>query len=119
WVTYPRGLEAQSRVAADWRAAVDRMAGGAFKPFSQALHVDLSADPDEPPAPIHLGLSLGRRPLTSLLYRLRNAGIHHVVLNLKQGRRPAAEVIEEMAEHVLPRFPALATAKTAPDLVSA
>lgn len=39
--------------------------------------------------------------------RLREAGVNHVAFNLKTSRRPAREVLEELAEHVLPEFPAL------------
>jgi hypothetical protein len=39
-----------------------------------------------------------------LLERYRIIGVAHVVLNLKYGQRPAAEVVEELGTEVLPRI---------------
>lgn len=104
WITYPRALDSQARVAADWRAAVQREAPGAFKPFAQSLYVDLAEDPGAPPEPIHLGWRVGRDALLGQLRALQHAGVNHVALNLKYGRRPAAETLEEIGEHLLPHF---------------
>ncbi|WP_460110397.1 hypothetical protein [Pseudomonas sp. S3_H04] len=38
------------------------------------------------------------------LEALREAGVQHVGLHLRHNTRPVAEVIEEIAEYVLPRF---------------
>jgi len=107
WLTYPRPLIRQREVIADWRATVRTIDATAFKPFAQSLYIDLAADPDTPPRPIHLGWRLGRVALTELLAELQSAGANHVILNLKYGVRPATEVVEELAEHLVPRFPAL------------
>jgi luciferase-type oxidoreductase len=110
WITYPRSLERQAEVAAHWRSLVATMVPGAFKPFAQSLYVDLAADPDRPPEPIHLGFRGGRNVLVGFLDRLRTAGVHHVILNLKYGSRPAGEVLEEIGREVVPRFAAAAPA---------
>ena len=72
--------------------------------MGQSLYVDLLERKDAPPRPIHLGWSLGREPLIELLETYRSIGIGHVVLNLKYGQRPAAEVVEELGAEVLPRL---------------
>jgi luciferase-type oxidoreductase len=95
FVTYPRPLHVQRSLAESW---------GSAKPIAQSLYVDLVADPDRPPTPIHLGYRLGSAHLVDVLQALHQVGIAHVVLNLKYGSRPAAEVIEEIGESVLPRL---------------
>jgi len=104
WITYPRGAVFQSRVAREWHEAVRRHAPGAFKPFAQSLYVDLSADPDERPTPIHLGFRAGWKGLLEYVLGLRHAGVNHVALNLKYGRRCAHDVLEEIGREVIPRL---------------
>jgi hypothetical protein len=38
--------------------------------------------------------------LIDLLERLRDIGVNHVVLNLKYGRRPAAEMLDDLAQTI-------------------
>ncbi|MDI9677257.1 LLM class flavin-dependent oxidoreductase, partial [Burkholderia cenocepacia] len=52
---------------------------------------------------LSLGYATGRRALVDILRDMRAAGTHHVTLNLGSDR-PVREVIEEIAEHVLPVF---------------
>lgn len=106
WITYPRPLAQQAELAARWRATVEAVAPGVFKPFAQSLYVDLSDDPDQPPQPIHLGIRGGRHVLFRHLDQLRSAGVHHVILNLKYGARDAAEVLEDIGRDVLPQLDA-------------
>jgi luciferase-type oxidoreductase len=113
WITYPRPLAQQAEVAARWRAAVEAVAPGVFKPFAQSFYVDLSDDPDEPPRPIHLGIRGGRHALFLLLDQLRSAGVHHLILNLKYGARDAAEVLDEIGQEILPQLDA--SQQTAPE----
>jgi hypothetical protein len=70
------------------------------------LYVDLSDNPDEPPTPIHLGLRTGYRFLIDYLNTLQEIGVNHVALNLKYGKRPAHEMVQEIGEHVVPNFAA-------------
>lgn len=104
WITYPRPLPIQARTVAQWREAVTAAAPGTFKPFAQSLYVDLSEDPAEGPSPIHLGFRAGRHALAEHLASLRDAGVNHVALNLKYGRRCAGEVLEEIGQEILPRL---------------
>ncbi|NGQ94252.1 LLM class oxidoreductase [Brevibacillus sp. SYP-B805] len=106
WLYYPRNLRFQAELINNWRSLTDR-----FKPFSQSLYIDLTEDPNHPPIPIHLGFRIGRNPLIAFIESLKDAGVNHVILNLKYGRRPFEEVLEELGEEVLPHFPAL-TGKT-------
>lgn len=103
WITYPRPAQLQARLAREWHETVQRQSPGTFKPFSQSLYVDLSADPDERPSPIHLGFRAGWKALLQFLLDLREAGVNHVILNFKYGRRSARDVLEEIGQQVLPR----------------
>ena len=102
WITYPRSIEHQAETVARWRAQVQQVAPGRFKPFAQSLYVDLDADPQLPPTPIHLGFKAGRHFLLRFLEASRGIGVNHVILNLKYGARPASEVVEEIGFEVLP-----------------
>jgi luciferase-type oxidoreductase len=102
WITWPRPVEKQRELVRAWRSAAAAAAPGAPRPLAQALYVDLVADRDRPPWPIQLGFRLGRDALIAHLRELRDLGVAHVALNLKPCRRPAAEVIEELGEAVLP-----------------
>lgn len=118
WMTYPRDFDAQRRTAAQWRDAVAAAAadrgegvgddGEVFKPFAQSLQIDLAEDPGETASPISFGFRVGRRGLVDHLEDLRGIGVNHVQLGLGASRRPVGEVIAELAEHVVPLFPALA-----------
>ncbi|WP_201317760.1 LLM class oxidoreductase [Paenibacillus sp. EPM92] len=101
WLYYPRNIKFQAELIQHWRSLTDQ-----FKPFSQSLYVDLTEDPNHRPVPIHLGFRIGRNPLIEFLHLLKNAGVNHVMINLKYGHRPVEEVIEELDEEVLPHFPA-------------
>jgi luciferase-type oxidoreductase len=106
WITYPRGIERQAEVVRHWRAAVETATPGAFKPFVQSFYVDLADDPDAPPVAIHLGFRGGRHIIFRILDTLRVIGVNHVILNLKYGKRDAAEVLEEIGEEILPQLEA-------------
>jgi luciferase-type oxidoreductase len=104
WITYPRGVQRQAEVVAHWRATVDAVAPGAFKPFVQSFYVDLAEDPDAPPVPIHLGYRGGRHIIFRVLDTLRAIGVNHVILNFKYGSRNAADVLEEIGQEILPQL---------------
>lgn len=103
WLTYPRPVARQREAVETWRKALAD-AGQPDRPFAQSLYIDLDAARDTRPAEIHLGYRLGRDPLLDQLRALQDIGVRHVMLNLKYGRRPAAEVVEELIEHVVPNF---------------
>jgi luciferase-type oxidoreductase len=106
WITYPRGVQRQAEVVAHWRAAVETVAPGTFKPFVQSFYVDLAEDPDAPPVAIHLGYRGGRHIIFRILDTLRAIGVNHVILNFKYGTRDAADVLEEIGLEILPQLEA-------------
>lgn len=106
WVTYPRAESIQVDIVRVWRRTAEQVAPRQFRPFSQSLYIDLVAEPSASPTPIHLGFRLGAMTLRDLLSRLEDAGVNHVVLNLKYGSRPARDVLDDLNAHVLTRFPA-------------
>lgn len=103
WMTYPRPLEAQAQVLADWRARVAAASDHA-KPVLQPLYVDLTEDPDDAPRPIHLGFRSGVHALTGYLRQLERIGVNHVALNLRFNHAEIAPTLERLAETVLPEF---------------
>lgn len=104
WLYYPRHPQMQARIIQDWRNLTERLTPGVFKPYAQSLYVDLVDNPTLAPTPIHLGYRLGRDRLLDLLLHLQSIGVNHVGLNLKYGERPAAEVIDEIGQNVLPHI---------------
>ncbi|OVZ59401.1 LLM class flavin-dependent oxidoreductase [Pigmentiphaga sp. NML080357] len=96
WMTYHREPEVQQGRHRFWRQAVERAAPGRFRGFGVAMRVELLDRSDAPAEPIELGYRTGLRALGDILSRMREAGTHHVSLNLSAGRRPWAELIEEL-----------------------
>lgn len=107
WFYYYIDADRTGQLVSTWRQMAAQHAGDAFRPFAQGQFFDLLPDPDAPLTPIHAGMAAGRHALLAHLSRLREAGVNHVAFNLKASRRPANEVLAELAEHVLPEFPAL------------
>lgn len=105
WLMYPRPLIQQRQVTSAWQEAL-AMTGAGPKPFAQSLYIDLVERPDTAPLAIHLGYRTGHRFLLEHLASLAEIGVNHVVINLKYGRRPVDEVLQELAEEVLPHFSA-------------
>jgi luciferase-type oxidoreductase len=103
WMTYHREPDAQRARYSMWRAAVERVAPEAFRAFGVAMRLELSSDPHEPAQAVSLGYRTGRHGLIDILKALRADGTHHVTFNLSS-KRPVAEVINELADEVLPRF---------------
>nr|WP_275895743.1 LLM class oxidoreductase [Vibrio splendidus] len=104
WITYPRSIEAQPDTIAYWKMLAEKHVPGVFKPFVQSFYVDLADNPNEHASRIHLGYRVGRNGLISMFQILKNAGCNHIVMNLKYGKRPADEVLEELGEFVIPVF---------------
>ena len=119
WISYPRALDKQRDIVRLWHETVREQAGDAFKPFSQSLFIDLTHDPDTAPTPIHQRFRLGRNALLEMLHTLQSFGVNHVMIQLKYGQRPAQEVLDELAEFIVPQFPALTRGlQTAPTIVT-
>lgn len=104
WATYHRDEARQQGRIGLWQTALRERAGSEAKPFIQSLQIDLLEDADAPAEPIELGLRTGRHALVAYLDRMEDAGVAHVLMNVVRGRRPAAEVVEELGREVLPRL---------------
>ncbi|OKL36097.1 TIGR03571 family LLM class oxidoreductase [Domibacillus mangrovi] len=106
WMVYAQEVNRQHELIKLWRKA-----SGRFKPCSQPLVINLSENPmaSPRPIPIKVGFTSGHKFLIDYLYALQDIGMNHVILVLKNGNRPMAEVIQELGEYVVPHFPALTT----------
>lgn len=106
WMVYAQEANRQRELIKLWREAAGR-----FKPFSQPLVINLSENPMAAPSPvpIKVGFTSGHKFLIDYLFALQEIGINHVILVLKDGNRPMAEIIQELGEYVVPHFPALTT----------
>lgn len=103
WITYPRNTAAQAQVIRDWQARVEA-AGKPAKPVMQPLYVDLVADPQAPPRPIHLGFRLGVNHLRQYLKSLEQIGMNHVALNLRFNQADIETTLKRLADEILPDF---------------
>ncbi|MGG2396712.1 LLM class oxidoreductase [Pseudomonas sp. SH1-B] len=73
-------------------------------PYGYATFFDLTKDPDAPEQHFHNVTRIGRKALIDKWQHQRELGVTHVALNMKPSQRSAEDVIDEMAEHVLPLF---------------
>ncbi|MDV7145857.1 LLM class oxidoreductase [Tropicimonas sp. TH_r6] len=103
WMTFPRATAAQAQVIGDYRARIVA-AGLADKPVMQPLYVDLAADPDAAPQPIHLGFRAGVNHLRAYLKSIEEIGVNHVGLNLRFNQADIETTLKRLAEDVLPDF---------------
>jgi len=102
WIWHGTDPARMTDIIPQWR---DVTAEYGFKPYGYAAWFDLDSDPD---APIQPGRVLrgGRNALIDFWQSQQQAGVSHVVLNMKPTRRPAEEILEELGTHVIPLFPA-------------
>nr|WP_217482448.1 LLM class oxidoreductase [Burkholderia lata] len=110
WLTYPGDSHTSAgplRLAEKIRAWRALIPDGGFRPHMTNEWIDLVDDPDHPRTPLRGGFILrtGRNGLIALLNEWREAGVNHVALGIQFSQRPAAEIIQELAEEVLPHFP--------------
>ena len=99
WLAYPGTPDDHARRAAQWRAVA-----GNGKPYVSFIHLDLDADPAMPLQRFRFGARTGRDGLIKELEAMRDAGVQHIGLQLRQNRRPLGETMEEIARYVLPLF---------------
>lgn len=110
WLTYPDSTQDRSgpqRLAQKiqtWRSSIP---GGGFRPHMTNEWIDLAEDPDFPRTPLRGGyvLKTGRNGLIDLLSEWREAGVNHAALGIQMAQRPTADIIQELAQDVLPLFP--------------
>lgn len=101
WMFYGQEANRQKQLIQQWRSASSE-----FKPFLQPLVINLSEKPTAPPSPVpvKVGFTSGHKFLIDYLYALEKIGVNHVILAVKSGERPIAEVIQELGEFVAPYF---------------
>jgi len=103
WILYPRDISTQASIIKQWRARAAE-SGRSFKPVMEPLYVDLTADPDTPPQPIHLGLRLGAHYLIDYLKSREAIGVNHIALNLRFNQAGIETTLEHLAKTVLPEL---------------
>lgn len=86
----------------EWRAA---RRDDVFRPYGYGSFFELAENPDEPLRYIGNRFRMGRNPLIELWKQQEAQGVSHVALNLKPNRRPVEDILQELAEFVLPHFP--------------
>ncbi|MGU3575623.1 LLM class oxidoreductase [Brucellaceae bacterium C25G] len=109
WLTYPQSThtpDGPKRLAQNILAWRNRIEDGGFRPHITNEWLDLVDDPNFPRTPIQGGfiLKTGRKGLIDLLGEWRSAGVNHAALGIQFAQRPAAEIIQELSEEVLPLF---------------
>lgn len=104
-ITYPRNIDDQASAVRSWRENIASETGFS-KPVMQSLYIDLLADPDAAPQPIHLGFRSGMNYLKAFLKSLEDIGVNHVALNLRFNQGIIEETLLHLAEDLLPEFPA-------------
>lgn len=110
WLTYPESthsIDGPRQLAQKIRAWRNLIPDAGFRPHVTNEWLDLSADPNLPRTPMQGGyvLRTGRKGLLDLLGEWKEAGVNHAALGIQFSHRPVAEVIQELAEEVLPHFP--------------
>lgn len=103
WMTYPRDAATQGRVVGAYRERIAE-AGLPDKPVMQSLYVDLVAQKDAAPSPIHLGFRSGTDYLQRYLEEIRALGINHVALNLRFDGADTEDTMKRLADEILPDF---------------
>ena len=113
WLTYPGPSTADTHTVLRLKSKIDawrtKIPGGAFRPHMTNEWIDLVDDPDHPRTALRGGFVLrtGRKGLIQLLEEWQSIGVNHAALGMQFAERPPQEIIEEMAEEVLPLFPTL------------
>lgn len=100
-LNYPRPLGALRLKTREWQQLTE----GAPKPYLTPMQLDLTEDPAIPATAIRLGLRSGSEALVHHLREMGRLGVSHVSFNLRPSDRPVEEVLQELAETVLPHFP--------------
>ncbi len=102
--SHPEGALRLAEKIAAWRALIPEHD---FRPHMTNEWIDLVDDPDFPRTPLRgeFTLRTGRNGLIQLLEEWQAAGVNHAAIGIQYSERPALEVLQEIAEEVLPHFP--------------
>lgn len=102
WFFHPYPLQMLKDKIAQWQQAVVKYVNIENKPLLGALLIDLEDNPKAPAMRFRLGYQTGREQLIEILKLHASMGIKHLLFNLKFSRRPGKEVLQELAEEVMP-----------------
>lgn len=102
WMYYPKGIQQTKLILNQWQVV-----SSGFKPYLQGMVLDLAFNPKASPQPIHLGYTVGRNWLLDYLYEMKASGVNHFTFGFLNAQRPVDEVIQELAEEILPHFPSI------------
>lgn len=113
WITYPDathnslGPRRLAEKIQAWRANIP---AEGFRPHVTNEWIDLDENPNFPRTPLQGGyvLRTGRNGLIDLLNEWRSADVNHAALGIQMAQRAPMEIIQELADEVLPLFPSLA-----------
>ncbi len=103
WMIYPRNPALQKQVVQDYRTQVEAV-GRPAQPVMQPLYIDLVANDDAHPQPIHLGWRLGLNALRAYLKLLEEIGVNHLALNLRFNQADIESTLGRLSEELLPDF---------------
>jgi len=103
WMYYPRNAYMQEQNILEFRDLIPKEQG-INKPFMQPLYVDLQADDDFLPQPIHLGFKIGANYLIEYFQHLKQLGVNHVGVNFRFNSGKMEKTLEKFAEKILPHF---------------
>ncbi len=102
WLWHQGDFRLIPKIIEHWRAEIGD--AQVFKPYGYGAFFDLDKDPDAP-LQHERGMRGGRHALLELWKQQESQGVSHVALNFRTLRRPAQEVMDELAEYILPHFP--------------
>jgi luciferase-type oxidoreductase len=111
WLTYPgptTTAEGPKQLGENITRLRELREDGDFFPVTTNEWIDLVEDSSFPPIALAGGkiMRTGTRGLLDLLGRWQDAGVNHGALGVQLGSRPRAEVVQQLAEEVVPYFPA-------------
>lgn len=101
WMNYPRNLHQLHYTIQEYKALTQAHCE-CEKPFMHPLYIDLVADNDFAPQPIHLGYRIGVKHLIDYVLQLRDIGVNHIALNLRFNKMNMTETLYKLGEEVLP-----------------
>eukprot|EP00121_Abeoforma_whisleri_P010709 Awhi_evm1s9878 len=103
WITYPRDIDSQAAVIADYRKSVTAANNVFDKPVMQPLYIDF-VDEDIPTTRIHLGYRCGPKFLKSYLEAIEQIGVNHVILNMRYNQADVEETLKKLSSGVLAKY---------------
>ena len=99
-------------LANEWTALVQPVVSPTLRPLGIGGFLDLVPDHHHPVVRIRGGIRAGVDALAEYLMEAEQLGIVHLAANLRVSDRPYVEMMEELAAHLLPRFPSHAALPT-------